>query len=72
MKSSFWNKKASDMTIGDTMKLTGIMSAASVAICLVPLAIEYKDEIADWFSAKFKRKEVKPALSNEEEDDWGV
>jgi hypothetical protein len=69
---SFWNKKASDMTIGDTMKFTGIMSVASVAICLVPLAIEYKDEISEWFSAKFKRKEAKPALSTEEEEDWGV
>jgi hypothetical protein len=53
------------------MKFTGIMSVASVAICLVPLAIEYKDEIAEWFSAKFKRKEA-PALSTEEEEDWGT
>lgn len=72
MKESFWNKKASDMTIGDTMKFTGITVVASVAIGLIPLALEYREEIKDWFSAKFnKRKEV-TTLSTEEEDDWGV
>lgn len=72
MKSSFWSKKAADMTIADTFKFTGIMTVASVAICAIPLVIENRDEIKEWISEKFKRKEVKPALSTEEEDDWGV
>lgn len=69
---SFWNKKASDMTVGETLKFAGITSLFSVAICAVPLAWEYREEIGDWISAKFKRKEAKPALSTEEEDDWDV
>lgn len=69
--NSFWNKKASDMTVGDTMKFTGITVVASIAIGLIPLAFEYREEIKDWFSAKFRRKEA-PTLSEDEEDDWGV
>lgn len=70
--SSFWSKKASEMTIADTFKFTGIMTVASVAICAIPLVIENREEIKDWISSKFKRKEAEPALSTEEEDDWGV
>ena len=72
--SGFWTKKAADMTIADTFKFTGIMTVASVAICAIPLVIENRDEIKEWISDKFKRKEVKPTLSEEEEeeDDWGV
>ena len=70
--SGFWGKKAADMTIADTFKFTGIMTVASVAICAIPLVIENRDEIKEWLREKFKRKEVKPALSTEEEDDWGV
>lgn len=70
--SGFWSKKAADMTIADTFKFTGIMTVASVAICAIPLVIENRDEIKDWLRDKFKRKEVKPTLSEEEEDDWGV
>ena len=69
--SGFWTKKAADMTIADTFKFTGIMTVASVAICAIPLVIENRDEIKEWISDKFKRKEA-PALSTEEEDDWGV
>lgn len=69
---SFWSKKAADMTIADTFKFTGIMTVASVAICAIPLVIENREEIKDWISSKFKRKEAEPALSTEEEDDWGV
>lgn len=72
MKDSFWSKKASEMTIADTFKFTGIMTVASVAICAIPLVIENREEIKEWISAKFKRKEAKPALSTEEEDDWVV
>lgn len=70
--SGFWSKKAADMTIADTFKFTGIMTVASVAICAIPLVIENRDEIKDWLRDKFKRKEVAPTLSVEEEDDWGV
>lgn len=69
--SSFWSKKASEMTIADTFKFTGIMSVASVAILAIPLVIENREEIKDWISSKFKRKEV-TNLSTVEEDDWGV
>lgn len=68
MKSSFWSKKMMDMTVGDTLKFTGIVTVSSVAL---GLAIGYWDDISYWFYDKFKRK-VTPALSTEEEDDWGV
>lgn len=70
--SGFWGKKAADMTIADAFKFTGIMTVASVAICAIPLVIENRDEIREWLREKFKRKEAKPALSTEEEDNWGV
>lgn len=72
MMKNFLSKKASDLTVGETLKFAGIVTLATTALSAIPLIGIYKDEISDWFSAKFKRKEAKPALSTEEEDDWGV
>lgn len=70
--NGFFSKKASDLTVGETLKFAGIVTLATTALSALPLVAVYKDEISDWFSAKFKRKEAKPALSTEEEDDWVV
>lgn len=67
----FFSKKASDLTVGETIKFAGVMSLISVAICAAPMVWGYREEIGDWLSEKFKRKEAKSALSTEEED-WGV
>lgn len=68
---NFLSKKASDLTVGETLKFVGIVTLATTALSSIPLVAIYKDEISEWISDKFKRKE-EPALSTEEEDDWGV
>lgn len=70
--NGFFSKKAADLTVGETLKFAGIVTLATTALSALPLVAVYKDEISEWFSAKFKRKEVKPTLSDEEEDDLGV
>lgn len=68
---NFLSKKASDLTVGETLKFAGIVTLATTALSAIPFVVACKDEISDWLRNKFKRKEAKPALS-EEEDDWGV
>jgi hypothetical protein len=36
IETTFWNKKSDDVTLGDSVKLVGIVSAVSIA---VPLAV---------------------------------
>lgn len=65
---NFLSKKASDLTVGETLKFAGIVTLATTALSAIPLVAIYKDEITEWISDKFKRKEAEPALSSEEED----
>ena len=69
---SFFSKKASDLTVGETLKFAGITSLLSVAICAAPMVWECREEIKNWLREKFKRKEVNTLSTEEEDDNWGV
>lgn len=43
MKELF-SKKATDMTVGESLKLSAIITVALMPLCLIPLAIEKFDE----------------------------
>lgn len=54
-KKSIWNKKASDMTIGESLKISGVITLVASGICAIPLAFEYRDEIKDAIKSKFNK-----------------
>lgn len=64
---SIWNKKYIDMTLGDAMKATGIVTIISLgisgAIALVGYGIDN-----DWFKLK-KKTELYTTVANDEEDE---
>lgn len=58
MKKSMWNKKASDLTVAESLKMSGIITLAMTALCSVPLIFEYREEITDSIKKKFKKDET--------------
>lgn len=56
-KKSIWDKKASDMTIGESLKISGIITLVASGLCAIPLAFEYRDDIKDAIKSKFKKDE---------------
>ena len=66
---SIWNKKYSDMTLGDAMKVTGIVTVLSFviagAIALVGYGIDN-----DWFKKK-KKTELYTTVADDTDEDEG-
>lgn len=52
MKKNVWNKKASELTVAESLKLSGIITLVTTALCCAPLAWEYRDEIKEKFIRK--------------------
>lgn len=67
---SIWNKKYVDMTLGDAMKVTGIVTIISLgisgAIALVGYGIDN-----DWFKPKKKKTELYTTVAYDTEEDEG-
>lgn len=66
---SIWNKKYVDMTLGDAMKVTGIITLVSIgvsgAIALVCYGID-----EGWFERK-KKTELYTTVADDTEEDEG-
>jgi hypothetical protein len=56
-RKSVWNKKASDMTIGESLKISGVITLVASGICAIPLIFEYKDEISSAIRSKFSKED---------------
>lgn len=54
-KKSILDKKASDMTIGESLKISGVITLITAGICAIPVAIEYRDEIKSAIKSKFNK-----------------
>ena len=67
---SIWNKKYVDMTLGDAMKVTGIITLVSIgvsgAIALVCYGID-----EGWFETKKKKTELYTTVADGTEEDEG-
>lgn len=56
-RKSVWNKRAQDLTVGESLKISGVITLAATAICSVPLLFEYKDEISSAIRSKFSKED---------------
>ena len=51
-KKSFWQKPAQEMTIGDSLKFTGIVSVASFAPLVIAMGVS-------WIAGKVQERKMK-------------
>lgn len=74
-KTSFWQTRCSDLTVGQSVKfglLAGVLACVPYAVVA---AVEYQDEIKDWWNGHFgqkARQEVASTSEEEDEEDWGT
>ena len=50
-----FNKRAQDLTVGESLKISGVITLAATALCSIPLLWEYREEISDSLKSKFKK-----------------
>jgi hypothetical protein len=66
---SIWNKKYIDMTLGDAMKVTGIITLVSIGFSGVVALVGYGID-NEWFKPK-KKTELYTTVANDTEEDEG-
>lgn len=66
---SIWNKKYVDMTLGDAMKIAGIVTIISIGISGAVALVGYGID-NDWFTKK-KKTELYTTVANDTEEDEG-
>lgn len=75
MRNSIWNTKASDLTVGQSLKYGLICGLLASLPSIALLVYENQDEIRDWVSDKFGRKTAASTSLEEDEDEeegWGT
>lgn len=51
-----FNKRTQDLTVGESLKISGVIALAATAICSIPLLWEYREEISDSLKSKFNKQ----------------
>ena len=53
-----FNKRAQDLTVGESLKISGVITLMATALCSIPLLWEYREEISDSLKNKFGKHET--------------
>jgi uncharacterized membrane protein YciS (DUF1049 family) len=65
-ESKIWNKKQTDLTVGETMKLAAVVTVASMAAAALPLAVFYGIEGVKNWRLKRQLKKLEEDIENAE------
>lgn len=70
IETTFWNKKSDDVTVGDTVKLMGIVTAVSIAVPVAAMGV-YAGVLKIGYMIRSRRSKetVLCLVENEEKED---